>query len=115
MKGMENLVKEGLEHESKELKSIENSVYEKQIFEVYYFGILQYAIHTTNHKQIAQLKEFYEKQGNDFNKIFSSAERQLSKIENPEITLQQFIYSLNYIIKSFYKPAPKEQINNALP
>ena len=101
MKEMKKLVKEGLEYKSKELKSIEYSVFEKQIFEVYYFGVLQYAIHSANHKQIAQLKEFYEKQGYNFNKIFSSAENQLSKIETPEITLQQFIYTLNNIIKSF--------------
>lgn len=99
---MENQTKEELEHESKELeKHRENSRYEKLIFEVYYFSILQHAIYSTNHKQIAQLKEFYEKQGYDFNKFFTSAERQLNKIENPEITLKPFIHSLNNIIKSF--------------
>jgi len=99
---MENSTKEELEYELKELeKHRENSRFEKQIFEVYYFSILQHAIYSTNHKQIAQLKEYYEKQGYDFNKFFTSAERQLNKIENPEITLKPFIHSLNNIIKSF--------------
>ena len=102
MKLMGNITKEELEHESKELeKPREDSQYEKLIFEVYYFSILQYAIHVTNHKQIAKLREFYEKQGYDFNKYFSSAERQLSKIKNPEIILKPFINSLTNIIKSF--------------
>ena len=104
---MENPTKEELEHESKELENYrENSVYEKQIFEVYYFSILQDAIYSTNHEQIAQLKEFYEEQGYDFNKYFTSAERQLNKIENPEITLKPLIHSLNNIIKSFSSQAP---------
>ena len=99
---MASQIKEELEHEVKELqKHKEDSRYEKTIFEVYYFGILQYAIYSANHEQIAQIKENYEKQGYDFNKYFSSAERQLNKIKDPEITLKPFINSLNTIIKSF--------------
>ena len=47
------------------------------------------------------MKNFYGKQGYNFNKIFSLAETQLGKIENPEIALQPLIKSLNNIIKSF--------------
>ena len=102
MKFMESQTKEEPEHEIKKLEKHKiDSRYERIIFEVYYFGILQYAIYSTNHKQIAQIKEIYEKQGYDFNKYFSSAERQLRKIEDPEITLKPFIKSLNTIKKSF--------------
>ena len=103
---MENQTNEELEHKSKEPeKHREYSHYEKLIFEVYYLSILQHAIYSTNHKQIAQLKEFYEKQGYNFNKYFTLAEKQLNKIENPEITLKPFIHSLTNIIKSFSTPS----------
>lgn len=99
---MNNIAKEELKHQSKELENRrECPNYEKQIFEVFHFSILQYAIHMGNHKQIAKLREYYEKQGYDFNKYFTSAEKQLSKIENPEITLKSLLNSLTNIIKSF--------------
>ena len=85
----------------KQQKHKEDSNYQKQIFEVYYFTILQYAIYSSNHKQITKLRQYYEKQGYEFNKLFSSAERQLNKMENPETTLKPFIKSLNTIIRSF--------------
>ena len=99
---MTSQTKEELEPAVKELqKHNEDSRYEQIIFEAYYFGILQYAIFSTNHKQITQIKKIYEKQGYDFNKYFSSAERQLKKIKDPETTLKPFINSINTIIKSF--------------
>jgi hypothetical protein len=99
---MEKATKEELKSRPKELeKSREKSIYEKQVLEVYYLAILQYAIFTTNHKLIGKIKDFYEKNGYDFNKYFSLAEQQLNKIENPEITLKPLIKSLNNLIKSF--------------
>ncbi len=102
MRFMTSQTTEELEPTVKELqKHKEDSRYEKIISEAYYFGILQYAIYSTDHEQIDQIKKIYEKQGYDFNKYFSSAERQLNKIEDPETTLKPFINSLNTIIKSF--------------
>jgi hypothetical protein len=102
MKLMENVTKEEFKSKQKGLeKSREKSIYEKQVLEVYYLAILQYAIFITNHNLISKVKEFYKKHGYDFDKYFSLAEQQLNKIENPEIALKQFINSMNSIIKSF--------------
>jgi len=102
MNCMEKVTNEEAKIKPKKLEnSREEPIYEKQVLEVYYFAILQHAIFTTNHKLIAEMKEFYGKHGYDFYKIFSLAERQLGKIENPEIDLQPLINSLNNIIKSF--------------
>ena len=99
---MEKVAKEELKPKANKLeKSRKNSIYEKKVLDVYYLTILQYAIFTTNHKLIGRVKEFYEKQGFDFNNYFSLAEKQLRKIENPENTLKPLINSLNNIIKSF--------------
>ena len=99
---MESQTKNEPEHEvQKQEIHKEDTRFERTIFEVYNFSILQYAIHSANHKQIAQIKKVHEKKGYDFNKYFSSAERQLRKINNPENTLKPFINSLNNIIHSF--------------
>jgi hypothetical protein len=99
---MKETTKEELKTKPKKMKKpIEKSVYEKQVLEVYYLTILQYAISTTNHELIANLKEFYEKHGYDFNNQFSLAEQQLNKIEDPENSLKPFINSCNNIIKLF--------------
>jgi hypothetical protein len=102
MKFMEKATKEEFKPKQKNLeKSREKSFYEEEVLEIYYLAILQYAIFTTNHKLISKVKEFYEKHGYAFDKYFSLAEQQLSKIENPEISLKSFINSLSNIIKSF--------------
>ena len=103
MEFMVNSTKEQIEYKKNNQKTQrkEDSNYQKQIFEVYYFTILQYAIYSSNHKQITKLRQYYEKQGYEFNKMFSSAERQLNKIKNPEITLKPFINNLTTIAKTF--------------
>ena len=102
MRIMEKTTNQEIIQEQKGLKKQrEDSHYQRLIFEVYYFSILQHAIYSTDHKKIGKLKEFYEKQGYDFNKYFSLAEKQLNKIKYPETTLKPFIYSLINIIKTF--------------
>ena len=82
MRIMEKITNQEIKQEQKGLKKQREDLhYERLIFEVYYFSILQHAIYSTDHKKIAKLKEFYEKQGYDFNKYFSSAEKQLRKIK----------------------------------
>jgi hypothetical protein len=94
--------KETLQSEPKKNVEVrERTVYEKQVLEVYYLTILQYAIFTANHQLIRKVKEFYEMHGFDFNRKFSLAEQQLIKIKNPETTLKPLINSLNILITSF--------------